>query len=336
MRRAVFVLLAFVAICAQADATEIKIASVAPDGSFWMQRMRAGGERIRELTDGRVEFKFYPGGIMGTDAQVLRKVRVGQLHGGAFTAGGLAERYPGLNIYGIPLLFRSLDEVDFVRERFDRVLARGLEDGGFVSLGFSEGGFANLLSNEPVTHVDDLKRKKVWVPEGDQISYLVMESMGLSPVVLPITDVLTGMQTGLLDVVSNSPVGALVLQWHTKAKFRTELPVAYSLGIFAVDARVFSRLSEADQAVVREIMGATMLEIDQAARRDNAEAEAVIARSGVQPVTVAGGDVEGWRDTIESLYPQIRERREIDPVVFDEIVESLTDFRSGAGRSAAQ
>jgi TRAP-type C4-dicarboxylate transport system substrate-binding protein len=150
-------------VASPADALEIKIASVAPDGSYWMRQMRAGGERIRELTDGRVEFKFYPGGIMGTDAQVLRKIRVGQLHGGAFTTGGLSAEYKALNVYGIPLMFRSLDEVDYVRERLDPQLAEGLEEAGWISLGFSEGGFATLMANAPVRHVNDLRRQKVWV-----------------------------------------------------------------------------------------------------------------------------------------------------------------------------
>ncbi len=331
MQRLVIVLAMLIGLATPLAAAEFKIATVAPDGSFWLERMRAGGDRIRELTDGRVEFKFYPGGVMGTDAQVLRKIRVGQLHGGAFTAGGLSERYPGLNLYGIPLLFRSLEEVDYVREHLDDKLAAGLEAAGFVSLGFSEGGFANLLSNEPVSHVDDLRRKKVWVPEGDRISYLVMESLGLSPVVLPLTDVLTGLQTGLLDVVSNSPVGSLVLQWHTKVRYRTDLPVAYSLGIFAIEARSFEQLAAADQAVVREVMSATMAEIDAASRRDNEEAEAVMARSGVTPVAVNAEDVPGWRQSIEALYPEIRRRPDIDVVVFDELVALLTEFRAGNG-----
>jgi TRAP-type C4-dicarboxylate transport system substrate-binding protein len=90
---------------ATANAADIKIATVAPDGSRWMQQMRAGAEEVNARTSGRVTLKFYPGGVMGNDAQVLRKIRIGQLQGGAFTAGGLGERYPALNLYGIPLLF---------------------------------------------------------------------------------------------------------------------------------------------------------------------------------------------------------------------------------------
>src|SRR5690606_7355182 len=181
---------------------ELKVATIAPDGSHWMREMRAAAAEIKERTGGSVEIKFYPGGVMGNDAQVLRKIRIGQLHGGAFTAGGLAERYSGLNLYGIPLLFRSLDEVDYVREHLDPVLTAGLEEAGFVGFGFIEGGFARLMANHPVRGIEDMRRRKVWVPEGDPISFFAMEELGLSPVVLPVTDVLTGLQTGLLDIVA--------------------------------------------------------------------------------------------------------------------------------------
>src|SRR5690606_29902463 len=231
----------------------------------------------------------------GNDAQVLRKIRVGQLQGGAFTAGGLGARYGALNLYGIPFLFRSLDEVDHVRAELDDDLLAGLEEAGFVAFGFVEGGFANLLSSEPIATVEDLRRKKVWVPEGDQISFLAMQKLGLSPVVLPITDVLTGLQTGLLDVAFASPVAALVLQWHTRTKFITELPISYSMGVFALEANALGRLSEQDRQTVRDVMGKAIVELDQAAREDNARARQVLLDSGLQPVAVNDADVENWR-----------------------------------------
>lgn len=311
-----------------AQAAEIKIATVAPDGSHWLTQMRAGAETIRERTEGRVTIKFYPGGVQGNDAQVLRKVRIGQLQGGAFTAGGLGERYSALNLYGIPLLFRSLDEVDYVRKHMDARLQAGLEAAGFVSFGFTEGGFANLLSNQPIASVEDMRRKKVWVPEGDPISFLAMESLGLSPVVLPVTDVLTGLQTGLLDVAFASPVAALVLQWHTKVQYITLLPVSYSMGIFAIAREPFERLSAGDQAIVREVMTKTMGELDAAARTDNVRALEVLQQSGIKPVEVDANAVEGWRHTIEGTYPQIRARPDIDDALFDELIALLAEYRA--------
>jgi TRAP-type C4-dicarboxylate transport system substrate-binding protein len=310
-----------------AMAAEIKIASVAPDGSRWMQQMRAGAEEVAAKTGGRVVMKFYPGGVMGNDAQVLRKVRIGQIQGGAFTAGGLAERYGALNLYGIPLLFRSLDEIDAVRKVLDPQLAAGLEEAGFVTFGFIEGGFANLLSNEPIRNVEDMRRRKVWVPDGDPISFLAMEALGLSPVVLPVTDVLTGLQTGLIEIAFASPVAALVLQWHTKVKYITELPISYSMGIFAIDKRAFAAISEADQAVVREVMGRYITSLDREARDDNRRAAEVLTQAGIETVTVDGADVDSWRGTIQSIHPQLRARPDIDAAMLERMLGLLADYR---------
>jgi len=310
-----------------ASAVDIKIATVAPDGSRWMQQMRAGAAEVQTRTSGRVSIKFYPGGVMGNDAQVLRKIRIGQLQGGAFTAGSLSERYSGLNLYGIPLLFRSLDEIDAVRAAFDPELILGLDQAGFVTFGFIEGGFAKLLSNEPIRTVDDLRRKKVWVPEGDAISFLAMETMGLSPTVLPVTDVLLGLQTGLIEVAFASPVAALVLQWHTKVKFITELPISYSMGVFAIEKSAYSGLSAEDQQIVREVMQRYITELDHEARDDNRKAGEVLARSGLDTVTVNSADVDGWRRTIESLFPKLLERSDIDAAQFDRLLGVLAEYR---------
>jgi TRAP-type C4-dicarboxylate transport system substrate-binding protein len=315
------------AAATSANAVDIKIATVAPDGSRWMQQMRAGAEEINARTSGRVTLKFYPGGVMGNDAQVLRKIRIGQLQGGAFTAGGLGERYSGLNLYGVPLLFNSLDEIDAVRAQLDPVLAEGLDRAGFVTFGFIEGGFANLLSNEPIRTVDDMRRKKVWVPEGDAISFLAMETMGLSPSVLPVTDVLTGLQTGLIEITFASPVAALVLQWHTKVKYITDLPISYSMGVFAIEKGAYSALSVDDQRVIREVMGRYCDQLDREAREDNRKAAEVLSRSGLQTVTVNESDVAGWRKTIESIHPQLRARPDIDAALFDRLLGVLAEYR---------
>jgi TRAP-type C4-dicarboxylate transport system substrate-binding protein len=321
------VVVALLSAVGAAAAAEIKIASVAPDGSRWMQQMRAGAEQIQARTDGRVVIKFYPGGVMGNDAQVLRKIRIGQLHGGAFTAGGLGERYGALNLYGIPLLFRSLEEVDAVRKVLDPRLLAGLEEAGFVCFGFIEGGFANLLANEPISGVDDMRRKKVWVPEGDQISFLAMEALGLSPVVLPVTDVLTGLQTGLIEIAFASPVAALVLQWHTKTKYITELPISYSMGIFAIEKSAFAAVSGADQQIIREVMSQYIGQLDREAREDNRRALEVLIRTGLQTVAVNSADVNAWRSTIEGIYPKLRDRPDIDGPMFDELLGMLAEYR---------
>ncbi|MBT8421849.1 MAG: TRAP transporter substrate-binding protein DctP, partial [Gammaproteobacteria bacterium] len=160
----VFLLACMGLLAVPAGALEIKIATVAPEGSEWMREHRAAGDTIRERTDGRVNFKFYGGGVMGNDKKVLRKIRIGQLQGAAFTTRGMAERYFDIVLYGLPFAFRSQDEVDYVRSKLDERLMTGLEEAGFISFGFAGGGFATFMSGDPIAEQADLEGKKIWVP----------------------------------------------------------------------------------------------------------------------------------------------------------------------------
>jgi len=313
-----------------------KVATIAPEGSFWMQEMRAGAAEIKQRTSGRVVLKLYGGGVQGSDKKVLRKIRIGQLQGGAFTATGLSDLYPGLNLYGIPLFFHSPEEVDFIRSRMDPLVRDGLYDAGFVSFGFAEGGFAYLMSNEPIRNIDELRGRKVWVPEGDQASFLAMQKFGLSPTVLPITDVLTGLQTRLLDVVATSPVGALVLQWHTKVKYVTNVPVAYLVGFLALDRKQFERLSAEDQAIVREVLEKNYRNIDAGAREDDAKALQALRQSGLEFVDVGGDEVQRWRAQLSGLDREMVEDGSMDEELLEQTITLLEAYRLGEAAATLQ
>ncbi len=275
-----------------AQAVELKIATVLPENTKWMRDMRAGAAEIKQRTDGRVTFRFYSGGVQGSPNTVLRKIKIRQLHGGAFTPMDLQQVYANLNIYGLPFLFESAEEADYVREVVDPKLAAGLEEAGFVSFGFASAGFARIMSNVPIRSHGDLRGRKVWVPEGDLISYEAMKALDLSPVTLPVTDVLTGLQTGLLDIVAMPPAGALVLQWHTRVNYVTLMPIVYSMGLLAIDSRAFGRIAEADRAVVREVMTALYSRWDVENRQDAEKALQALINAGVEPVEPAPGELE--------------------------------------------
>ena len=137
-------------------AKTLKIATVAPAGTTWMKEMKKGANNIKKATDGRVKLKFYPGGVMGNDKSVHRKIKVGQLHGGAFTSGGLAHIDPAIQSLSLPMLFDSEDEVEYVREKMDSSLKQSMEKNGFVLLGISGAGFAQILSKAPLTDLGEL------------------------------------------------------------------------------------------------------------------------------------------------------------------------------------
>jgi len=327
LMKRVFLALLALAASGVAAATTLKIATVTPEGSQWMKEMRASAKEISERTDGRVQIKYYGGGVMGNDAKVLGKIRIGALQGGAFTPAALADVYPNLNIYGMPLVFDSEEEAAYVRERLDKTLQDGLEAAGFVNFGFAAGGFAIVMSNTPVHGLDDLKGKRVWVPEGDNISYASMEALSLAPVTLPLTDVLTGLQTGLIDIVAMSPIGALVLQWHTKIKYMTELPLVYTIGFMAVDKKAFDKISAADQQVVRDVMAATYKTFDHDNLVDNREARDALINAGIESVPFDAGEVAKIRERLQESNRRLGEKGTFSMELYNEMLGYVREYR---------
>jgi len=309
------------------QATDLKLATVAPEGSSWMKELRAAGQQVRDRTGGRINLKFYGGGIQGNDKKVLRKIRIGQLQGGMFTSNGLEERYPDILIYGLPMLFESQEEVDYVRQKMDARLAAGLEKAGFASYGFAGGGFAYFMTGKPVTGLADLRGQKIWVPEGDQTSFVAMEALRLSPVVLPITDVLTGLQTGLLDIVATPPVGAIILQWYTKTKYVTRQPLSYTLGLMVIDQAALKDVSAADQAVLREVMSALYARLDAQNRVDNTKAEQALKTNGLQFVSPDIAEIPEWRAVVAAAMDNMAAKGAFSADLLAEVRGHLQDFR---------
>ncbi|MGB5164893.1 MAG: TRAP transporter substrate-binding protein DctP [Woeseiaceae bacterium] len=320
--------LALLALAGVTSAATLKIATVTPEGSQWMSDMRAGADDIKQRTEGRVQIKFYGGGVMGDDAKVLGKIRIRALQGGAFTPTALAQIYPNLNLYGLPLVFRSEAEALYARSKLDARLHDGLLQAGFKSFGFASGGFAYLMSNKPVARLADLKGQKVWVPEGDMISYSSMEALSLSPVTLPLTDVLTGLQTGLIDIVGMSPIGALVLQWHTKVKYVTELPMLYTLGFMAIDVKAWDKISAADQAIVEDVMRRMYTRFDEQNLVDNRDARDALIKSGVKSVPFSVEEYEKIRVVMMESNRKLGEQGKFSIDLYDEMLGYIEEYRS--------
>jgi TRAP-type transport system periplasmic protein len=277
-----------------ADAT-LKIASLAPDGSLWMKEMRAAGDAVARDTEGRVAIKFYPGGVMGNDATVLRKMRLGQLQGGAFTGSELTLVYKDAQIYSLPFLFQDYSQVDAVRSKVDPVLIAGFEKSGYRIVGISGVGFAYLMGTRPLATRDDLKQAKVWVPQNDRIAELTFQAGGIEPIPLPLGDVFTALQTGLVDTVGNTTAGSIALQWHTKVTQLFDLPLSYVVGYVAIDGRAFGKLQPADQAVVNRAFSESAARIDAGNRRADADARAVLEKQGVKATVPSAEDVAYWK-----------------------------------------
>ena len=322
LRRVILLVALLIAPAAGAQGLRLKIATMAPDGTLWMKELNKAADEVKERTDGRVSFRFYPGGTMGTDSAVLRKIRIGQLHGGVVLAGGLADIDPDVEIYSLPLLFRSYGEVDYVREHMDQILIEGLATKGFVAFGFTETGFTYLMSAKPTRTFDDLKGRKAWMMQDDPVSLAIVEAAGLSPVPLPISDVLTGLQTGLIDTVAVPPVGAIALQWFTKAKYLTDLPITYVCGTTVMSAKAFNRMSAEDQEIVREVMGRANRNLDETSRSDNEEARDALTDQGVEFVDPTMETRAKWEEIAAAATKKLIAQQDYDPATIA-MVESL-------------
>jgi TRAP-type C4-dicarboxylate transport system substrate-binding protein len=311
-----------------AFATTFKIATVTPDGSQWMKDMRESAAEIKERTQGRVLIKYYGGGVKGDDTKVLGLIRIGQLQGGAFTPSALASQYPDLNLYGMPLVFNSVEEAAYVRSKMDARLQKGLEEAGFVNFGFATSGFANILSATPVTTLADLKGKRVWVPEGDKISYGSMEALALNPVTLPLTDVLTGLQTGLLDIVAIPPMVALVMQWHTKVKYITKVPLVYTFGFMAIDKKAFDKVSEEDKAIVTEVMTRTYKNFDKQNLIDNQGAYDALLNSQIKPAKFDDEEFVKVRDRLLASNLKQGTNGAFTLSLYQEMLQYIDEYRN--------
>ncbi len=229
-----------------------KVASLAPEGSVWAKRFTDFTEEVADKSDGEIGFKIYPGGVMGDDRAMYRKMRIGQLHGGGFTMTGIGEVVPDFRVLGIPFLFKSYDEVDHVVNGIWSDLQQSFEAQNLVLLAMSEVGFVYTMSTEPITTIDELKKYKTWVPEGDPISQQFLKNVGITPTTLSIPDVLTSLQTGLINTVFNSYYGSIVLQWFTKTRYITDIPFAYGYGAFVLDQKSFAKLPDNLAALMKE------------------------------------------------------------------------------------
>ena len=256
-------------ICPLKAQTVIKFSTLAPDGSTWMKVMKQFSAELSSATQGRVKFKFYAGGVSGDEKDVARKIRLGQLHAAGFTGVGLGEIAPEIRVLDTPFLFKTPDEIDHIYKAFDADFRKIFESRGYILLGWAEVGNVYLFSNSPVTKPEDLKTVKMWIWEGDPIAEATFSALKINPIPLSITDVMTSLQTGMINGIYASPLSVLALQWHTKMKYAFSLPIANASGAVVISKKIFDTLSKEDRKALTGIADRQLRNLNAASRQDN-------------------------------------------------------------------
>jgi TRAP-type C4-dicarboxylate transport system substrate-binding protein len=336
MRKLPFLLLGFCFLilflfpCAHGEekGIVIKIATLAPEGSSWAKVIHRLNDEVKKKTEQRVQFRIYPGGVLGDEKDMLRKMKIGQIHGAALTSGGLSALNKELDVLQIPFLFQTYEEVDAVLNRMDSSFRKGFEENGYILLGWPEAGFIYLMSTVPISGVSDLKKAKVWIWEESPMAKAIFDEAGVSAIPLSVPDVLVGLQTGLIEVIYTPPTGAISLQWFTKVKYLTNVPLVYLAGGVVVNKETFKKILPNDQKVFLEAFQHHMDQLKTITRNENRDAIQVMTKQGVKIVTPSKEQIEEFRKLSDKAMGHISGQT-FSKKVLEEVSSYLENFRKG-------
>jgi len=314
----------------RADAQQytIKFATIAPEGSTWMKVMREYDAVVRKESGGRLGFKIYPGSVQGEDKEVLSKIRLGQLQSAGITGFGLGRIAPKLRILDSPFLFNNYNEVDLLYNALDAELEQALQDNGFVLLGWAEVGFVYVFSNTPTRSTTDMKDVKMWMWEGDPVAEATFQALGIKPVPLSMVDVLTSLQTGLINGAYASPLAAIALQWNTRVKYMMGVPLADASGAVVVSRTMYDKLPKDLQEILIRNGRKYMRDLTLKSRKENADAITALKKSGMQVVDVSSPSVIAEYVAAGKRARQSLVGKLYDQPFLDRVEKTLADFRA--------
>jgi TRAP-type transport system periplasmic protein len=306
----------------------IKFATIAPENSTWMTVMREYDAAVRKESGGRLGFKIYAGGVQGEDKDVIPKIRVGQLHSAGLTGFGLGKIAPKLRILDSPFLFESYDEVDHLYSQLDAELSRALIDNGFVNLGWAEVGFCYVYTNSPVRSPADMKGVKMWMWEGDAIAEATFKAFDIQPIPLSVIDVLTSLQTGLINGAYTSPLACIVLQWNTRVKYMMNIPLADASGAVIVSKAMYDKLPPDLQEILVRNGKKFMRDLTLKSRKENADAIQTLRKTGVQIVEANSPKAMQEYGAAGKRARQSLVGKLYDQAFLDRVEKTVSDFRS--------
>ena len=296
-----------------AEPVVIKFATLAPEGTPWMNTMEDMNRELQEKSAGQISFRFYAGGVAGDEHDVLGKMRSNQLQGGAFSGFSLGAVVPEVRVFELPLLFHTAAEVDSVATALFEHFATALAQKGFILLDLHEAGAIYIFSKIPIRTSADMARAKIWTWQGDPLPEAIFQAYGIAPVPLPLSKVLPSLQAGLIDACYGTPLTVLALQWSPKLKYRTALPLTHVLGALLLSDSLWRQLSAEQQTLVRDTV--RKFNAKAAANMQQYETKALTllqTTAGIETVTVPEEEVarlqqvseQVRQELIDKLYPR--------------------------------
>ena len=313
----------------QAAEKSLRIGSLVPKNSLYHRQLLDVADSWRTAQGGGAKYLVYPDGSQGGEAEMARRMRIGQLQGALLSVVGLREIEPSIAaLQSMPLLFRSWEEVDYVREKMRPAMEKKFFDKGFVVLAWGDAGWVRFFSKEAAVRPDDYKRMKffAWGSEPDQQA--IMKSLGYTPVPLETTDILPAIQTGMINVVPSTPYFALATQIYNTAPHMLEINWAPIVGALVVTRKAWDDMSPEVQQAVRAASDKAGAQIRTKAREEVQEAVDAMKKRGLTVHKPNAEQMKEWNDLAEKLYPRIRGTM-VPAETFDEVMGHIKTFRAG-------
>jgi TRAP-type transport system periplasmic protein len=331
LRLLLFCCLLFSLQSVSAKTYTLKFATLMPTGTAWSKILDHWVNEVETRSQGRIKIRMYSGGVMGDEPDVIRKIRKNELQGGMFTGYGIGRIFSSARVLEIPFLFRNTDESDYVRDQLMPDIKRGFHDNGFELLGWPEVGFIHIFSKHKIQSIDDIRKSRIWLWQGDPLGEAFFDAADISPVPLSIIDVYAQLSAthSSIDTVYISTFGAIALQWYSKLKYATKIPFTNAIGGLVVSNRFFDKLPPDLQQMLRTTGKRVSDQIREDARIQNQKSIAILEQNGIQFLW-------DWNDTDMEQLHGIRDRAAaylvktgyISADFFNRARQLVSDYRS--------
>jgi TRAP-type C4-dicarboxylate transport system substrate-binding protein len=306
-----------------------RIGTLAPKNSLYHRQLLEVGEAWRAAQGGNAKYVVFPDGSQGGEAELARRMRIGQLQGALLSVVGLNEIEPSISaLQSMPLLFKSWEEVDYVREKMRPAMEKKFLDKGFIVLAWGDAGWVRFFSKEPVFRPDDFKKMKFFSFAGESEQQEIMKSLGYTPVPLETADILPAIQTGMINVVPSTPYFALATQVFNTAPNMLEINWAPIVGALVVTQKAWDDMTPAGQQALKAAGEKAGAQIRNKARQEVEEAVDAMKKRGLVVNKPNAEQQREWNDLAEKLYPRIRGNL-VPAETFDEVFKHLKAFRAG-------
>jgi TRAP-type C4-dicarboxylate transport system substrate-binding protein len=307
---------------------QLRVGTLAPKNSLYQRQLLEMGESWRAAQGGASKYVVYADGSQGGEAEMARRMRIGQLQGALLSVVGLREIEPSITaLQNLPLLFRSWEELDYVREKMRPAMEKKFLDKGFVVLAWGDAGWVRFFSKEAAVRPEDYKRMKFFAWGSEPEQQAIMKSLGYTPVPLETADILPSIQTGMINVVPSTPYFALASQVYTTASHMLEINWSPIVGAMVVTTKAWDAMEPAAQIALRAAGDRAGAQMRAQARREVDEAVEAMKKRGLVVHKPNAAEMQEWTALAESLYPRIRGSM-VPADTFDEVFKQVKAYRA--------